>query len=75
LRSLLSQGVADFIVDLRIKDESHINCVSVCRRKLCFNGSVCRDGQGVGNVFISPNNVVYETSVPLEYLIDIVLTI
>jgi hypothetical protein len=34
--------------------------------KIYFDGSVCRDGQGIGNIFISPNNIVYETLVHLE---------
>jgi ribonuclease HI len=61
------QVIADFIVDHRIKDDENINYVSVCPWKLYFDGSVCRDGQGVGNVLISHNNIVYETSVCLEY--------
>jgi ribonuclease HI len=61
------QIIADFIVDHRVKDEENINYVSICPWKLYFDGSVCREGQGVGNVLISPNNVIYETSVRLEY--------
>ena len=60
--------MADFIVNQRIKDEEHICLVSVCPWKLYFvDESVCRDGQGVDNILISPKNVVYETSVHLEY--------
>jgi hypothetical protein len=44
LRDMISQVTAKFIVDHRIKDESHINYVGVCLRKLCFDESVCRDG-------------------------------
>ena len=61
------QVIADFIVDHRIKDDEDINYVSICPWKLYFDGSVCSEGQGVGNVLISPSNVVYETSVRLEY--------
>ena len=61
------QVVADFIVDHRIKDEEDVSYISVCPWKLYFDGSVCRDGQGIRNVLISPNNVAYETSVRLEY--------
>src|SRR3954471_3075383 len=60
------QVIGDFIVDHRIKDEEDINDVSVCPWKLYFDGSVCREGQSVGTVLISPN-VIYETSVRLEY--------
>jgi len=67
LRAMRGQVVADFIVDHRIKDEEDVCHISVCSWKLYFDGSVCRDGQGIGNVLISPNNVAYETSVRLEY--------
>jgi ribonuclease HI len=67
LHAMRGQVIANFIVDHRIKDDENINYVSVCPWKLYFDGSVCRDGQGVGNVLISPNNMVYETSVRLEY--------
>src|ERR1041385_1713710 len=61
------QVIADFIVDHSVKDEENIDYVSVCPWKLYFDGSVCREGQGVGTVLISTNNVIYETSVRLEY--------
>lgn len=67
LRAKRGQVLADFIVDHRIKDGEVINYVSMCPWKLYFDGSACDDGQGVGNVLISPNNIVYETSVRLEY--------
>ena len=67
LHAMRGQVIADFIVDHRIKDEQDVGYVSVCPWKLYFDGSVCRDGQGIGNVLISPNNVVYETSIRLEY--------
>ena len=67
LRAMKGQVIADFIVDHRIKDEEDIDYVSICPWKLYFDGSVCREGQGVGNVLISPNNVLYETLVRLEY--------
>jgi ribonuclease HI len=35
--------------------------------KLFFDGSACREGQGVGVVLISPRGVVFETSAHLEY--------
>ena len=67
LRAMKGQVIADFIVDHRIKDEEDINYVSVCPWKLYFDGSVCSEGQGIGNVLVSPNNIMYETSVRLEY--------
>jgi hypothetical protein len=62
-----SQIVADFIIDHRIKDEEYINYVGVCPCKLYFDWLVCDNGQGIGNVLISPNSVVYETLIHLEY--------
>ena len=41
------QVVNDFIVDHRIKDEEDVCHISVCSWKLYFDGSVCRDGQGI----------------------------
>jgi ribonuclease HI len=34
--------------------------------KLFFDGSACREGQGVGIVLISPRGAVFEQSVHLE---------
>ena len=67
LLAMKGQVIADFIVDHRVKDEEDIDYVSICPWKLYFDGSVCREGQGVGTILISPNNVIYETSVRLEY--------
>jgi ribonuclease HI len=67
LRAMRGQVVADFVVDHRIKDEEDVSYINVCPWKLYFDGSVYRDGQGVGNVLILPNNVAYKTSVRLEY--------
>jgi hypothetical protein len=66
-RIMRGQVIADFIINHRIKDEENINCICVFPWKLYFDGSVYREGQGIGIVLISPNNVVYETSVHLEY--------
>jgi ribonuclease HI len=49
-----------------IKDEGYINYVGICLRIFYIDGSVCRDVKGVGNIFISPNNVVYDASVYLN---------
>jgi ribonuclease HI len=35
--------------------------------KLFFDGSACREGQGVGFVLVSPRGAVFETSACLEY--------
>jgi ribonuclease HI len=34
---------------------------------LLFDGSACREGQGVGVVLISPRGAIFEQSVHLEY--------
>jgi hypothetical protein len=63
------QVIADFVVwhsiDQNI-DESN-NLVSIRPWKLFFDGSTCREGQGVGVVFILPRGVVFETLACLEY--------
>jgi ribonuclease HI len=61
--------VVDFIVGHSIDqnfDES-CNLVSICPWKLFFDGSACREGQGIGVVLILPRGVVFETSARLEY--------
>jgi ribonuclease HI len=61
LKSIKGQVVADFIVGHSIdqnKDES-CNLVSIHLWKLLFDGSACREGQGVGVVLISPRGGVF----------------
>jgi ribonuclease HI len=41
--------------------------VSIHPWKIFFDGSACREGQGVGVVLVSPRGVVFEQSVRLEY--------
>lgn len=61
------QVVADFITDHMVKSDHDINFVNLCPWKLYFDGSVCGNGQGIGIVLFSPNDMIYETSVRLEY--------
>ena len=58
------QIIADFIVELRIKDkyDLKVGYVTCTPWKLYFDGSVCDDGQGIGAVLISPNGAVFEFS-------------
>jgi hypothetical protein len=68
-KSIKGQVVADFIVEHSIdqnSDESY-NLVSIHPWKLFFDGSACREGQGVGIVLISPRGAVFEQSVRLDY--------
>jgi hypothetical protein len=69
LKSMRGQVVADFIVGHNIdqnNDESY-NLVSIHPWKLFFDGLVCREGQGVGVVLVSPRGAILEQSVRLEY--------
>jgi hypothetical protein len=69
LKSIKGQLVADFIVQHSIDQNSDESCnlVSICSWKLFFDGSACREGQGVGVVLISSRGVIFEQSVCLEY--------
>lgn len=68
LKSMKGQIVVDFIVDHRINDDmKRVSYSSVCPWKLYFDGSACREEQGVGVVLISPRGNIFETSVHLEY--------
>jgi ribonuclease HI len=40
--------------------------MSIRHWKLFFDGSACREGQGVGVVLVSPRGSVFETSACLE---------
>lgn len=70
LKSMKGQIVANFIVDHRVSDENDIELgyIEICPWELYFDGSACREGQGVGIVLVSPRGAVFETSVRLEYL-------
>jgi hypothetical protein len=69
LKSLKGQVVADFLVQHSIDQNSDESCnlVSICPWKLFFDGSTCREGQGVGIHLILPRGAVFEQSVHLEY--------
>jgi hypothetical protein len=69
LKSIKDQVVADFIIGHSIvqnSDESY-NLVSIHSWKLFFDGSACREGQGVGVVLVSHRGVFFEQLVHLEY--------
>jgi hypothetical protein len=69
LKSIKGQVVADFIVEHSIDQNSDESCnlVSIRPWKLLFDGSACREGQGVGIILISPREAIFEQSVCLEY--------
>jgi ribonuclease HI len=69
LKSIKGQDVADFIDEHSVDQNSDESCnlVSICPWKLFFDGTVCREGQGVGIVLISPKGAIFEQLVRLEY--------
>ena len=68
LRAVKGQIVADFIVEHRINDEHDLEVgYIICSPwKLFFDGSTCDDGQGIGAVFISPGDTIFQFSNRLE---------
>ena len=56
LKSMKGQIVANFIVDHRVSDENDIEVdyIDIYPWELYFDGSACREGQGVGIVLVSP---------------------
>jgi hypothetical protein len=69
LKSMKDQVVAGFIVGHSIDQNTDKSCnlVSIHPWKLFFDGSACRECQGVGVVLVSPRGAVFEQSVHLEY--------
>jgi hypothetical protein len=69
LKSMKGHVVADFIVGYSIDQNNDESCnlVSIHPWKLFFDGSTCREGQGVGVVLVSPRGAVFEQLVHLEY--------
>jgi ribonuclease HI len=69
LKSIKGQVVADFIVEHSVDQNSGESCnlMSIHPWKLFFDGSACREGQGVGIILISPRGAIFEQSVRLEY--------
>jgi hypothetical protein len=69
LKSIRGQVVVDFIIEHSIdqnSDESR-NLVSIHSWKLFFDGSTCREGQGVEIALISPREAIFEQLVCLEH--------
>jgi hypothetical protein len=67
LRALKVQVLADFIVEHGIELDNEINYLTFTPWKLYFDGSVCKDGQGVGIVLISPSGAEIEMSSRLNF--------
>jgi hypothetical protein len=62
LKSMKGQIVADFIVVHSIDQNGDESCnlVSIYPWKLFFDGSVCREGQGVEVFLVSPRGAIFE---------------
>jgi hypothetical protein len=67
LRALKGQVLADFIVEHGIELGNEINYLTFTPWKLHFDGSVCKDSQGVGIVLISPGGAEFEMSSQLDF--------
>jgi hypothetical protein len=69
LKSVNGQIVADFIVEhgVDIEHDLDVGLILLTPWTLYFDGSACSDGQGIGIVFISPNNAYFEMASRLEY--------
>jgi hypothetical protein len=69
LKSMKGHVVADIIAGHSIDQNKNVSfsLVSIHLWKLFFDGSACREDQGVGVVLISPRGIVFETSTHLEY--------
>jgi hypothetical protein len=64
LKFMKGQVVVDFIIGHSIDQNNDESCnlVSIHSWKLFFDGSICREGQGVGVVLVSPRGAVFEQS-------------
>jgi ribonuclease HI len=69
LKSMKDQVIEDFIIEHSIDQNNDESCnlMSIHLWKLFFNGSACREGQGVGVVLISSRRAIFEQMARLEY--------
>jgi hypothetical protein len=69
LKSIKGQIVVDFIVGHSIDQNNDESCNLVSNHpwKLFFDGSTCKEGQGVEVVLVSLEEPFFEQSVRLEY--------
>ena len=63
------QIVANFIVEhqIDIDHDLDVGYVHITPWKLYFDGSACSEGQGIGDVLVSPNSAYFKMSNRLEY--------
>jgi hypothetical protein len=62
LKTRRGQVVADFIVDHTIASDEGVGVIERRPWKLFFDGSMCRQGQGIGCVIILPSNENFDIS-------------
>ena len=67
LKTLKGQVLADFIVEHGIDLDDEVNYLTFTPWKLYFDGSVCKDGQGVGIIIVSPNGAEIGLSSRLDF--------
>ena len=61
------QVLVDFIVEHGIDLDDEVNYLTFTTWKLYFDGFVCKDGQGVGVILVSPNGAETGTSSRLDF--------
>jgi hypothetical protein len=67
LKALKGQVLADFIIEHGIELGNEINYLTFTPWKLYFDGSVCKDSQGVSVVLISSSGAKIEMSSQLNF--------
>jgi hypothetical protein len=67
LKTLKGQVLANFIVKHGIDLDDGVNYLTFTSQKFYFDGSVCKDGQGVGIIIISPNGAEIGMSSRLNF--------
>jgi hypothetical protein len=68
LKSMRGQVVVDFIVEHRIDDsyELDVSYITVTPFTLYFDGSVCKEGQGIDIMLVSPRGATFDFSSQLK---------
>jgi hypothetical protein len=67
ITALKGQIVTDFIVDHVLADREEMWLVEVIPWKVFFDGLVCSKGNGVGCVLVSPEGLMVDISIRLEF--------
>jgi hypothetical protein len=68
LRAMKGQIVADFIVDHVMADGEEMRLVEIIPWKVFFNGLVCSKGNGVGCILVSPEVLMVDICIRLEFV-------